>query len=88
MKPTPNSKKRAHGLRGAALGVELAASLIGFALLGLWIDHKYGFEPWGTLVCVVIGLVGGFYNFIRSSLRVMRAPSFPERRGEEDEQSC
>lgn len=89
MKPTPKSKTRAPGVRGAGLGIELAASLIGFTLLGLWIDQKFATGPWGTLICVVVGLIGGFYNFIRAALRAMQAPDFsstdrPARKGPEE----
>ena len=87
MQPTPRSKKKAPGLRGVGLGIELAAALIGFTLLGLWIDHSFDTGPWGTLVSVVFGLIGGLYNFIRSSLRAMRAPSFPREAPEKDGQS-
>ncbi|MEM8930288.1 MAG: AtpZ/AtpI family protein [Acidobacteriota bacterium] len=61
-------------LAGAGLGAELGASLIGSALVGLWIDHSFDTGPWGTIIAVTLGFVGGFYNFIRSSLRVLRSP--------------
>ena len=83
MNPTPKSKSRAPGLRGVGLGIELAASLIGFTLLGLWIDHKFSTGPWGTLICVVVGFIGGLYNFIRSSLRAMKAPTFSQGASQE-----
>ena len=87
MKPKPQPTKRAPGLPGAGMGIELAASLIGFTLLGLWIDHKFDTGPWGTTISVIVGSIGGFYNFIRSSLRAMRAPSFSEQGSEGDEES-
>ncbi|MCG8455538.1 MAG: AtpZ/AtpI family protein [Holophagales bacterium] len=76
-------KKGQKGLQGVGLGAELAAALIGFTLLGLWIDRSYQTGPWATLVCVGIGLVGGFYNFLRSSLKILRAPSFEVERPDE-----
>ena len=85
MTPTPNSKKNASGLRSVGLGIELAASLVGFTLVGLWIDNRFSTGPWGTLICAALGLVGGFYNFLRSSLRVMRTPSFHEDGAEKDD---
>ena len=79
----PGRKEGHKGLAGVGLGAELAATLIGFALLGFWIDRSYQTGPWATLVCVGIGLVGGFYNFLRSSLKILRAPSFEHERPEE-----
>ena len=32
-------------------------------LLGYWIDGRFGTAPWGILGGVVIGLVGGLYNW-------------------------
>lgn len=69
-----DTSQRGSSSRGTALGVELAASIVGFTLIGLWIDHTYDTGPWGTLVCVVLGTVGGFYNFLRDALRILRPP--------------
>ncbi|MEM9557043.1 MAG: AtpZ/AtpI family protein [Acidobacteriota bacterium] len=69
-----NDDRSKRDLRGASIGLELAASLVGFTLVGLWIDHTFDSKPWGTLICVACGLVGGFYNFIRSSLKILRRP--------------
>ena len=63
--------------RGLGLGAELAAAITGFALFGLWIDHTYETSPWGVLVCVTLGLVGGFYNFLRSARRLLKSPVAP-----------
>jgi F0F1-type ATP synthase assembly protein I len=61
--------------RGYGLGVELAASIVGFALVGIWIDHSFDTDPWGTLICVIFGFVGGFYNFLRSSFKILHTSS-------------
>lgn len=74
----PSGKQRGRRkpqLRLAGLGIELAGAILGFTLLGLWIDHHFDSRPWGLLVCVVMGFVGGFYNLIRSSLRAMESSS-------------
>ena len=58
--------------RHAGMGIELAGAVVGFCLLGIWIDRRYDTSPYGTLVCALLGLVGGMYNFIRQSLREVR----------------
>jgi F0F1-type ATP synthase assembly protein I len=59
-------------MRLAGVGVELAAAVGGFALLGYWIDRHYGSSPWGLLTGALLGLVGGFYNLIKASLSATR----------------
>lgn len=41
---------------------EIVASL----LLGLWLDHRYGWMPWATVICGAIGLCIGMVHLIRS----------------------
>lgn len=51
----------------AGMGFELAAAVVGFTFLGLWLDRHYGTEPWALLICAAIGIVGGLYNFVRAA---------------------
>lgn len=55
-------------VRYSSLGVELAAAVAGCLLLGLWIDRHFGTSPWGTVVCILLGLVGGLFNLVRGAL--------------------
>ena len=59
-------------IRYSGVGFELAGAVAGLALLGYWIDGRYGTTPWGILVGVVIGIVGGLYNLVRESLAAAR----------------
>lgn len=84
---TPEGPARQHGkwqprYRAAGLGIELLGAIAGFTLVGLWIDGQYGTSPWGLLVCVILGFVGGFYNLIRASLEELN-PS-PEKKTPRD----
>lgn len=65
-KPTPKWP------RFAGMGMELAGAVLGFCLLGMWIDHRYETDPYGTLICALLGIVGGMYNFIRQTLKVTK----------------
>lgn len=56
--------------RAYGLGFELACAVAGFVLVGVWIDRHYSSGPWGTLVCLVLGLIGGFYNLFRETSRL------------------
>src|SRR5258706_328637 len=45
-------------VRYSGVGLELAGATAGLALVGYWIDTKYGTSPWGMLGGVAIGIVG------------------------------
>jgi F0F1-type ATP synthase assembly protein I len=59
-------------VRHSGVGLELAGATAGLALVGYWIDNRFGTQPWGILGGVVIGLVGGLYNLVRESLQAVR----------------
>ena len=59
-------------VRHSGVGLELAGALAGFALVGYWIDRRYETEPWGLVIGVILGLVGGLYNLVRQSLQAVR----------------
>jgi ATP synthase protein I len=59
-------------VRYSSVGLELAGAIGGFALVGYWIDGRYGTSPWGILGGVVLGMAGGLYNLVRESLDAVR----------------
>jgi len=54
----------AYGVYGAA-GVQLAAAVVAFMLLGGWVDEKLGTGPWLTVTGISLGFVGGLVNLVR-----------------------
>jgi len=75
-RPTSNARRRPEqrAWRLAGLGVELAGAVGGFCLLGFWIDRHFDTKPWGLLVGAICGLIGGFHNFIRTTLKALKPP--------------
>jgi F0F1-type ATP synthase assembly protein I len=59
-------------VRYSGVGLELAGAMAGLALLGHWIDGRFGTAPWGIIGGVVIGLVGGLYNMVSESFQAVR----------------
>jgi F0F1-type ATP synthase assembly protein I len=68
-----SADQRAPGwIRYSGIGLELAGATAGLALVGYWIDGRFGTGPWGLLGGVFIGIVGGLYNLVRESLAAIR----------------
>ena len=78
----PQDQQPWMGLAGT--GIELAAAVGGFSLLGYWIDRHYNSSPWGLLIGALLGLVGGFYNLIKASLSASREARELDREAEQE----
>ena len=68
--------------RFAGIGVEFAGAVAGFTVVGWLIDRHYNTGPWGVLIGVTLGLVGGMYNLIAQSLAASRDAAEESRSGE------
>jgi F0F1-type ATP synthase assembly protein I len=66
------SDDRYSGMKYAGLGLELAGAVAGLTLLGWWIDRQLESAPWGLLIGLAIGLLGGMYNLIRQVIAETR----------------
>ena len=55
-------------LRLVGLGAEMVAPLILGVIVGRWLDHRFGTEPWMLLVLTVLGAVAGLINLVRRGL--------------------
>lgn len=67
MSSLPPEEARRAG-RASALGIELAATIIGFLLIGWWLDGFFGYEPWFTIAGILMGSFAGFmvvWRFLR-----------------------
>lgn len=67
----------------AGLGFDLAAAVAVATALGWWIDHRFGTEPWGVIVCAAIGIVGGLLNFVRAGKKALERRAGPPGEGNE-----
>lgn len=54
------------------LGVQFAAAMGLGVLLGLWVDRRFGTEPWALIAGAAVGLGAGFYHFLKSAQRSWR----------------
>ena len=56
----------------ASAGTELAGGVVVLALLGWWLDRRWGTSPWLLLLGTLLGAVGGVYNLWKMGRRVFR----------------
>lgn len=54
--------------RLAALGMEVAVGVVLGAVIGNWLDKKYHWDPWGTLIGTVVGFSAGLYSLVKAAL--------------------
>jgi ATP synthase protein I len=58
----------------AGIGFEMLAG-VGLGLVcGWWLDKKFGWSPWGTIVCTLLGTAAGMYLLIKDGMRLNRDP--------------
>jgi F0F1-type ATP synthase assembly protein I len=69
-------------VRHSGVGLELAGATAGFALLGYWVDRSWGTQPWGIVVGVTLGLIGGLYNLVKESLRAANEARIEDEAGQ------
>lgn len=62
-------------LRFSGIGIEFAAAVAGFTLVGWWVDRHWNISPWGLVIGAALGLIGGTYNLIRESLGAFKPPA-------------
>jgi len=74
-------------VRYSGVGLELAGATAALALVGYWVDGKFGTSPWGILIGVFIGIVGGMYNMVKESLAAVREAQKDDAARQEDERN-
>lgn len=57
----------------AHIGLEFAGAAVVMALIGWWLDARFGTEPWLAVIGAAIGMTGGMYLFIKAALRANRS---------------
>lgn len=57
------------------LGATLAGTIVLFFLIGRWLDAKFGTSPTLTIIGSFVGLIGGFYNFLKTISALLKKQS-------------
>jgi F0F1-type ATP synthase assembly protein I len=54
----------------ASSGFEVMAGVALGLGVGYWLDSKFDWSPWGTLVGGIVGIFAGLYLFIKEALKM------------------
>lgn len=64
----------------AGAGLQFAISILLFLYVGQWLDRRFGWTPWGTLLGVFIGAAAGFTSIYRRLMGDLRRQEEEARR--------
>ena len=70
MDDSERSRSNLRSLSGA--GFEFTGAIVGFTLVGYWIDRHYQTSPRYLLICFGVGLIGATYNLIKHAMASAR----------------
>lgn len=51
--------------RYGAIAFEFSGSIAAGAIIGWWVDGRFGTQPYGLLLLTLLSIVGGFIRLIR-----------------------
>lgn len=54
------------------LGFQLAAAVVIFLFIGVWLDDRWNTSPWLKLAGLFLGTVGGFIKFFTTVAKLER----------------
>ena len=74
-------------MRHAGIGVNYAAAVAGFGLIGWWVDSRWDTRPWGVLIGVALGLIGATYNLVRESMAAFKNISQQDNDNKDNDKS-
>ncbi|MDR1922233.1 MAG: AtpZ/AtpI family protein [Candidatus Adiutrix sp.] len=58
--------------QASSVGIAFAVSIVLGLASGWWLDQKLGTSPWLLLLCLLLGIAGGFRNLFVVSARIDR----------------
>ena len=69
----PHERKADPAYRGASMaaaGIEFAMVVGIFVFAGRWVDGRFGWEPWATVVLTLLGVAAAMTMLIRQAMRL------------------
>jgi F0F1-type ATP synthase assembly protein I len=62
-------RKGISGTEFAGVGMQFSATIVVFALAGIWLDKRLGTSPWLVILMVFSGAGLGFWSMYRKMIR-------------------
>ncbi|SHK04633.1 AtpZ/AtpI family protein [Hymenobacter psychrotolerans] len=63
--PDPQPPRGSNFARFMGVGFQMLATIGACTWLGLWLDKRFGLEPWGTVGLTLFGVFAAMYLVIR-----------------------
>ena len=54
----------------AGIGLQMAVGVCLGVVVGHWLDKRFAWEPWGTVIGASLGLAAGMYLLIKDAIRI------------------
>jgi len=84
MASTTSGQQQRGWLRYGGMGFEFFAVLVVCVLVGIWLDGRFGWSPWGVLGGSAVGLVVSMWKLIRQGLAMQREADSQRRSRQND----
>lgn len=75
-------RKGLSGTEFAGVGMQFGATIVVFALAGIWLDKRLETSPWLVIVMTFVGAALGFWSMVRRATRVRPGAGIAEGRGD------
>lgn len=59
-------------LQYLGIGLQMLVGVGLGAVVGIWLDGRYGWSPWGVLVGSMVGMAAGMYLLIKDATKINR----------------
>ena len=82
-RPAHMSTGKGMGL-GFRMASDFAAAVVVGVFLGLGMDAVFKVQPWGVIVCLMLGFIAGVRNVVATATKMNRAPQGDVTKGEGD----
>lgn len=73
----PAGRPDAGDFRSLALISTAVTGMVAPILIGVWLDNRYGWAPWGMAAGAVVGVGGGFARLVMMSRRANESDGPP-----------